>query len=108
MEIPEDGEYWLAVGSSLARPSAGTYRLVVGVDAPEVLSASPESIGTAFVFAEKDAGALERGVVSVTGELTSDQVVRFHYLEDLAAGQTFCAYAEALDGDLKPVLTLYD
>lgn len=108
VEIPEDGEYWLAVGSSLARPSAGTYRLVVGVDAPEVLSASPESIGTAFVFAEKDAGALERGIVSVTGELTSDQVVRFYYLEDLAAGQTFYAHAEALDGDLKPVLTLHD
>ena len=107
-EIPEDGEYWLAIGSSLVRPSAGTYRLVVGVDAPDVLSDNPESSGPTFVFAEKDAGALERGVVLVTGELSSDQVVRFYYLADMAAAQTFYAYAEAIDSDLKPALILHD
>jgi hypothetical protein len=107
-EIPEDGEYWVAIGSSLVRPSAGTYRLVVGIDAPDVLSDRPESSGPAFVFADKDAGVLERGIVSVTGELSSDQVVRFYYLADMAAAQTFYAYAEGIDGDLKPVLTLHD
>jgi hypothetical protein len=108
LEVPEDGEYRLAIGSSLARPSAGTYRLVVGVDAPDVLTGHPQDIGPAFVFADKDVGALERGVVSVTGELVSDQPVRFYNLADIAAGQTFYAYAEALAGDLKPMLTLYD
>jgi len=106
--IPADGEYWLAIGSSLVRTSAGAYRLVVGVDEPAVLSGRPESSGPAFVFAEKDAGLLERSVVSVTGELKSNQAVRFYHLADLAPGQTFYAYAEAVDGDLKPVLTLYD
>jgi hypothetical protein len=108
VEVPADGEYRLAIGSSLARPSAGTYRLTVGIDAPEVLTDHPQDIGSQFVFAEKDVGALERGTVSVTGELTSDQPVRFYNLADIAAGQTFYAYAEALDGDLKPMLTLYD
>jgi hypothetical protein len=107
-EIPEDGEYWLAIGSSLIRPSAGTYRLTVGVNAPDVLTDRPQEVGPAFVFAEKDVGALERGIVSVTGELTLDQLVRFYHLADLAAGQTFYAHAEALNGDLKPALTLYD
>ncbi len=108
VEIPADAEYWLAIGSSLVRTSDGTYRLLVGVDEPDVLSGRPESSGPAFVFAEKDAGALERAVVSVTGQLQSNQAVRFYHLADLAGGQTFYAYAEAIDGDLKPVLTLYD
>ena len=81
---------------------------MVGIDAPDVLSDRPESSGPAFVFADKDVGALERGVVSVTGELSSGQVVRFYYLADMAAAQTFYAYAEAIDGDLKLVLTLHD
>ncbi len=51
---------------------------------------------------------LERGIVSVTGELKIDQPLRFYHLADLAAGQTFYAFADALTGDLKPVLTLYD
>ena len=81
---------------------------MVGIDAPDVLSDRPESSGPAFVFAEKDAGMLERGIVSVAGELSSDQVVRFCYLANMAAAQTFYAYAEAIDGDLKLVLTLHD
>ena len=108
VEIPADGEYRLVLGSSLVRASAGTYRLLVGVDAPDVLSGRSESSGPAFVFAEKDVGALGRGIVSITGELKRDQSVRFYYLTDLAAGQTLYAYAEAITGDLKPVLTLYD
>jgi hypothetical protein len=108
VEVPADGEYRLAIGSSLARPSFGTYRLVVGVDAPGVLASQPRDIGPAFVFADKDVGALERGVVSITGELASDHPVRFYNLADLAAGQTFYAYAEALDGNLKSTLSLYD
>ncbi|UHD14732.1 ligand-gated ion channel [Thiocapsa bogorovii] len=108
VEIPSDGDYWLVVGSSLVRSSSGSYRLMVGIDEPDVLSGRPESSGPAFVFAERDAGALEPGVVSVTGELTSDQVVRFYHLADLAKEQTFYAFAEATTGNLKPVLTLYD
>jgi hypothetical protein len=107
-EIPADGDYRLAVGSSLVRPSFGAYRLMVGVDAPGVLAGRREDSGPAFVVAEKDVAALERDIVSVTGELNPDQPVRFYHLANLAAGQTFFAFAEAISGDLKPVLTLYD
>lgn len=107
-EIPADGDYRLALGSSLVRPSVGTYRLVVGVDEPDILSGRPDSSGPPFVFAEKDVGALDRGIVSVAGELRPDQPIRYYHLADLAADQTFYAYAEAIDGDLKPVLTLFD
>jgi hypothetical protein len=108
VEIPADGDYWLAVGSSLVRSTAGGYRLRVGVDAPEVLSGQPESSGAPFVFFGKDTGELDRGVVLVSDELRLDQPRRYYYLADLAAGQMLYAYAEAISGDLKPVLTLYD
>lgn len=108
VEIPEDGDYRLAVGSSLVRDSAGTYRLTVGIDEPDVLSGEVESRGPAFIFAAMETGALERGIVLVTDELKPDQAGRFYHLADLAADQTLYAYAEAVSGDLKPVLTLYD
>jgi hypothetical protein len=108
VEIPEDGDYRIAIGSSLIRPSAGNYRLVVGTDEPDVLSGRPTSRGPGFVFPEKDAGVLQRGIVSVAGELREGQAIRYYHLADLAKGQTFYAYAEATTGDLKPVLTLHD
>jgi hypothetical protein len=107
-KIPADGAYWLLIGSSLVRPSAGTYRLVVGIDEPDVLSGRPEGSGPAFVLADKDAGQLDRGIVLVTGELTPAHTLRYYYLTTLPEQQTFYAYAEALTGDLKPVLTLLD
>ena len=106
--IPADGDYWLAVGSSLVRSSSGTYRLVVGVDAPEAWSESVQNKGMPFVFTDKDVGTFESGVVSVTGELTPEQPIRFFYLNELAQDNVVYAYAEALTDDLKPVLILYD
>jgi len=108
VEVPADGDYWLAVGSSLVRRTAGGYRLTVGIDAPEVLSGQLESSAPPFVFAGKDTATLDRGIVLVNDELRLDQPRRFYYLADLAADQTVYAYAEATSGDLKPVLTLYD
>jgi hypothetical protein len=108
VDVPADGDYRLAVGSSLVRPSAGSYRLVIGIDEPDVLSGRPESRGPAFVLPEGNVGVLERAIVSVTGAVGPGQPIRFYHLADMAEGQTFYAYAEALTGDLRPVLTLYD
>jgi len=107
-EIPADGDYWLALGSSLVRSSTGSYRLTVGIDAPQVLSGQVENSGPPFVFAEKDTGGLERGIALISDELRQDQAIRFYNLASLASGQTFYAYAEGISGDLKPVLTLFD
>lgn len=107
-EIPADGDYWLAVGSSLVRSSTGSYRLAVGIDAPQVLSGQVENSAPPFVFAEKDTGGPERGIALVSDELRKDLAIRYYNLANLDAGQTFYAYAEAVSGDLKPVLTLFD
>jgi hypothetical protein len=106
--VPADGDYWLVVGSSLVRPSAGTYRLVVGIDEPDVLSGRPGRSGPPFVRADDADTQAQRGIVLVTGELTSAHTFRFYHLADLPAHQTVYAYAETLTGELKPVLTLLD
>jgi hypothetical protein len=107
-EIPADGDYRLVIGSSFVRPSEGGYRLLVGIDAPGVVSGSAEAKGPAFVFPERAAGAPERRVASIHDAIHPDREVRFYHLTDLAKDATFYAYAEAVTGDLKPVLTLYD
>ncbi len=108
MEVPADGDYWLAVGGSMVRNTSGSYRLTVGIDAPEALSGQTESNGPPFVFAKENTGAPDRGIVLVSDELRQDQAIRFYNLANLATGQTLYAYAEAISGDLKPVLTLLD
>jgi hypothetical protein len=107
-EVPVDGDYWLAIGSSLIRGSTGNYRLSVGINAPQLLSGRAEDSGPPFVFAGEDTGVLDRGIALVSDELRKDQAIRFYNLANMASGQTFYAYAEANSGDLKPVLTLYD
>jgi hypothetical protein len=107
-EIPADGDYWLAIGSSLVRSSTGSYRLAVGINAPQVLSGRAEDRGPPFVFAGTDAGVLEQGITLVSDELRYDQAIRYYNLANLPSGQTLYACAEAVSGDLKPVLTLYD
>ena len=108
IEIPADGDYWLAVGSSLVRNTTGGYRLTVGIDAPQMLSGQIENSGPPFVFAGKDTVALDHGIALVSDELRQDQTIRFYNLANLASDQTLYAYAEAISGDLKPVLTLFD
>jgi hypothetical protein len=106
--VPEDGEYLLAVGSSLVRPSAGSYRLTVGIEAPDVLSGAAEERGLPFVTPVEEAGAREVGIESLTGELKPGQDGHFYHLAELPANHTFYAYAERVSGDLRPELTLFD
>ena len=108
VEIREDGDYSLAVGSSLVRASAGSYRLMVGIDAPSVLAGEGGNRGSPFVFADEAEGLPGRRIVLVTGELQSRRTLRYYNLTDLPAGQTFYSYAETISGDLKPTLTLLD
>ena len=56
MDIPAVGDYWLAIGSSPVRGSAGGYRLTVGIDATEVLTGNIESSGAPFVFPGNEIG----------------------------------------------------
>jgi hypothetical protein len=107
-KVPANGDYSLLVRSTLARETSGSYRLLIGLDAPEVLKGYAKPTGDAFVFIDRSAAVPGEGVEEGKGTLSRDRYFKFHNLTDMYAGETLYAYVEATSGDLRPVVTLYD
>jgi hypothetical protein len=108
--VPEDGDYYLLVGSSLSaagRSTSGDYRLLLGLDAPQVLDGTAEPTGA--IIAVQDQSALGSHLVQqFTGSLTADKPVITVRLSDLDPGDTLYVDLEALGDNLKPILFLRD
>jgi hypothetical protein len=110
-QIPQDGDYYLGVAgafSSLGRGTFGGYKLLVGLDAPQVLGGQATSSGEPF--AARDASAFPPGVKveEVQGEIITERPLQRYPLQDLHPGDTLYVYVEATSGDLAPVLILRD
>ena len=108
--VPKDGDYFLLAGSSLSaagRQTAGNYRLLVGLNAPEVLAGTAESTGA--VIATPDQTALVSHLIQeLNGSLNQDKPSISVRLSDLNPGDTLYVNLEAVSGDLKPRLALRD
>jgi hypothetical protein len=85
--IQEDGDYQLLVSSSPGRKTFGDYKLLIGINAPEVLTgdALPTDDGIAIL----DRAASEM-------------------LNPIEAGDTLYIFIEATSGDLTPIIRLQD
>jgi hypothetical protein len=105
---PASGEYQLLVVSTPLKETAGEFRLLLGIDAPEVLSG--EAQPTAVQIATLDAAASMRRVrvQETTGTISADSPIVDLTLGALRPGDTFYAYVEATNGDLSPILVLRD
>jgi hypothetical protein len=108
LKVPANGDYSLLVRSTLARETSGNYRLLIGLDAPEVLRGHAKPTGEAFVFIDRSAAVPGEGVEEGKGTLSRDRYFKFHNLTDMYAGESMYAYVEATSGDLRPIVTLYD
>jgi hypothetical protein len=108
--VPRDGDYYLIASSSLSaagRQTAGNYRLLVGLDAPQVMTGTATPTGAQI--AVQDQAALGSQLVQeLTGSLTQDKPSTFVNLSDLNPGDTLYIYLEASSGDLKPIVVLRD
>jgi len=108
--VPQDGDYFLLAGSSLSaagRQTAGTYRLLVGLDAPEVLAGT--AVSTGAVIAVQDQTAVESHLIQeLDGSLNQNKPSISVKLSDLDPGDTLYVNLEAVSGDLKPILVLRD
>ena len=112
-EIPDDGDYQLLITRSPTGDSFGGYRLLVGIDAPEVLTGEllageVELAGEEFVFLDLEASAAQVYVQEILGETTEDSPDRVLTIRPLREGDTFYAYAEAISGTAAPTLTFRD
>ncbi|WP_128692492.1 hypothetical protein [Methanoculleus taiwanensis] len=107
--IPADGDYLLILFSSPAKENTfGTYRLLVGIDAPQVLTGQAEPTGAAIAVLDRDASEVGMAVQEVDGTLTANRTSTFYTLNPVTEGDTFYAFIEATSGDLIPVLVLRD
>lgn len=109
--IPQDGDYLLLVSgalSSLGRETFGSYRLLVGLEAPEVLTGAAEASGEPFASLDLDVIQSVVRVQEVRGSISPEKQMHSYKLVDLNPGDVLYAYIEALSGDLHPALLLRD
>lgn len=106
--IPANGDYQLFLGSTPATPTFGRYRLLIGLNAPDVLTGQAESTGDGIAMLDKANSRQNVGIEEITGTFTTDKNSTFFVLNELKADDTVYAYVEATAGDLAPVITLRD
>jgi hypothetical protein len=105
--IPADGSYRLLVRGTPTRRTTGKFRLLIGVNAPAVLTGTAKH-SKYFVLLDQASPLSAKSVQEAQGVLSSDNSFRFHNLKNIQAGETLSLYVEAVSGDLIPAVTLYD
>ena len=81
--VPADGDYLLiAIGSPAKREQTfGDYRLLVGIDAPQVLTGRAGPTGAAVAVLNTSASRMRVGVREVTGNLSANRSSTFYLCE---------------------------
>jgi hypothetical protein len=107
--VPQDGEYRLLVGGSLSYQgdqTFGGYRVLLGLDAPQVLTGEAEPTQAVIAVPDVESTQPVVGVEELTGTLGEARKSTVVNLRDFEQGDTLYAYLEASSGDLKPGLVL--
>lgn len=107
--VPQAGDYRLAIlggASALGQATAGGYRMLLGLDAPEVATGEAVTVGEPFVALDEAASELGVAVEELTGALDSDEPRVRYGVRELNDGDTLSVFVEATSGDLAPALTL--
>lgn len=108
--VPADGDYLLVVIGSPAKreQTFGDYRLLVGIDAPQVLTGQAGPTGAAVAVQNTSASRPRVGVREVTGNLSATRSSTIYTLGGIEANDTFYAFIEATSGNLIPAMILRD
>ncbi|NJN82834.1 MAG: hypothetical protein HC802_11525 [Caldilineaceae bacterium] len=80
LEIPADGDYHLLVGgalSSLGGGSFGDYEMLVGLDAPAVLTGEAEATGANIAVLDAEATPPRHGVQEIFGSFSDQKTSTF-------------------------------
>jgi hypothetical protein len=106
--VPADGDYHLVAVDAPFTDTFGEYRLLIGLDAPQVLTGQATPTGDTIAILQEIATAGEVAVQEITGTMGVEKGATFFILEDVKAGDTFYAHMEATSGDVVPILVLRD
>ncbi len=108
-EVPADGDYRLLVGgasSKLGGQTFGDYRLLLGLDTPQVLEGDAEPTGETIAVVDVEATPPGVGVQEILGSLTPEKATTFLRFNRFREDDTLYVYLEATSGDLIPVIEL--
>ncbi len=109
--VPKDGDYILGASGSLSaagRITSGSYRLLLGVDAPEVLAGTAVPNGAVIARQDDSRLGLPGRIQEYSGSVDASRPRITLPLYDLDPGETLSLFVEATSGDLKPILVLRD
>ncbi len=106
--VPTDGVYQLVVSNAPTAATFGGYRLLLGRNAPEVLSGDAEPTGGLIALLDSDASRMRVAAQEITGTLTLENPSKVLILNRLRADDVLYVFAEATSGDLAPALILRD
>lgn len=112
LTIPADGAYRIMVtgfhqhlGDQSLGLTFGKYRLLIGINAPQVLSGQAAPTGQVIARAARPPASRLR-VQEVQGALTPQHNSTYYRLRNIDSGAILHLRVEALSGNLKPVLVL--
>ncbi len=106
--VPADGDYLLVAGDFPFPGTFGEFRLLIGLDAPQVLTGEATPTGDTLAVGFQVRDQVEVTVQELTGALAAGKMSTFLSLDSVSPGDTFYAFVEATSGDLVPVLVLRD
>jgi hypothetical protein len=106
--IPADGDYQLMVSRSPMQDTQGDFRLLIGIDTPQVLSGDAADTGDTIAVLDEDNSQFVTHVQELTGRLSSEEPSAVLNLRPLREGDLFSAFVVATSGDLAPALILED
>jgi hypothetical protein len=109
--IPADGDYRLIVSSALSSvrdAGFGRYRLLVGVDAPDVLAGDAVANSDMLVTLDREASSSVTTVQEINASINPGLPTHVYELEEMQPGDTFYAWIETTAGELRPTLILRD
>lgn len=106
--VPEDGAYQLLVSNAPTASTFGAFRLLLGRNAPQVLSGDAAPTGRLIAFFDSDASRMRVAVQEITGTLTVENPSQVLTLERLRADDVLYAFVEATPSERAPTLILRD
>lgn len=108
-DVPADGDYEILVAGTqkaTGRETFGNYRLMLGINRPDILDGSAQSTGATFASRNLEATPPGVGVDELTGSLGGARKTHHLPLQAIREGDSLYALIEATGDELKPGLQL--
>lgn len=106
--VRQSGDYQLFVLGSPATETSGSYRLLVGIDSPAVLSGSAVSTGDKIAYLNRSVSGAGTSVQEIQGTVPAGEESVLYWVNPVLEGDVLYAYLDTGEGDTPAYLFLRD